>query len=230
MDNNYDPEERFDKRAADYDKDIPAIIPGYDSLHETTLFILKNAVGAEAKILVAGAGTGNESILFATYFPGWTFYGFDISSEMISRAEKKIREYDLGARISIIRGSVDYIIESGFDAALSLLVMHFVKDKAGFVKSIYKKLKPGGVFLTADIAGKPGSGEFSTMMNALKDYQLEKRKDPEKVEETLRHISNDLHIISETETAVLLSEAGFINVFCYYRNLIVNSWYAEKPL
>ena len=46
----------------EYDDAAHKIIPAYHAIYELTQYLLKSKLGKEAKILVAGAGTGKEII------------------------------------------------------------------------------------------------------------------------------------------------------------------------
>jgi len=228
MNQTFDPQKRFDERAAEYDSDIETILPAYKSLHETTYYLLKSYLNEKAKIVVAGAGTGNESILFASGNPGWLVKGFDLSREMINRANIKISEKGLEKRVKIICGNIKDIDEYDFDAAISLLVMHFIEDKKSYIENICKRLKTGGIFIVADITGEKDTNEFDQFLSVLKIFQSAKGRDKEKIDDTYRNIRENLFIISEKELIGILKKSGFSKIRNYYRNLLVQSFIAQK--
>ena len=228
MSNDYSPERRFNDRAADYDNDIYTVIPGYYSLHESTYFLLESLVPYDASILIAGAGTGYEAVYSALNSPGWRITGFDISGEMLKKAGLKIKRNNIEDHISLFRGTPDSLGHYEFNAVLSILVMHFIADKAAYLSDIYNSLKPGGVLLIADITGDKCTEEFDTMLTAWKHFQLEKRKDPDKVEESMKHIKQDIHMINEDQLYTLLKDTGFTGTYNYWRNLLINCYLTRK--
>lgn len=228
MSEKFDPRKRFDERAADYDSDIETVIPGYISLHETSYYILKSYLGSKAKILIGGAGTGYESILYSEPNPEWSVTGFDLSVEMIKRANTKIKNKGLEERVTIHNCIISDIAETDFDAAVSVLVMHFIEDKKAYLENIYRRLKPGGVLLLADITGKKDTDHFNQFLEIWKNFQKDKRKDKEKIEDNFKNIRENLYIIPDKEMISVLESAGFYSIRNYYRNLLIYSYLAEK--
>ncbi len=91
MNDTYDPEKRFDERAAVYDDEIENIIPGYRSLHDLSLSYLKSSLPKNANLLICGSGTGKEAIEYALENPRWSIVGFDIAENM---AKKQFQKYN----------------------------------------------------------------------------------------------------------------------------------------
>jgi len=112
----------------EYDDTAPKIIPAYNSIYVLTQHLLRDRLHKEAKILVAGAGTGKEIIDCSLDNPHWCFAGFDPAEAMLSFAIKKVAAASLEDKISLIHGLIDNVIEKDFDAATSILVMHFLPD------------------------------------------------------------------------------------------------------
>src|SRR5690349_13105069 len=95
-------EDVFDsKRASDYDVRIPRVIPGYEILHETALEVLVDALPKDARLLVAGAGTGKETVQFARACPGWCITAADPSVPMLDTLRARVRGEGLETRVSV---------------------------------------------------------------------------------------------------------------------------------
>lgn len=229
MKEKFDPIKRFNQRAAKYDSDIETIIPGYPNLQELSFFILKNKLPKNSRVLVAGTGTSNEAVLFAAENQGWKIVAFDNAGEMIKVSKRKISRKKLNKQITFVHGEITDVEEDNFDAATALLVMHFIKDKKSFLQNIYRRLKPGGIIILADICGNRKSGEFKEFLSYWKEFQVRKREDKEKIKETFMHIQNDLRIISTEKTITLLEETGFRNTGKFFTSLLINGFLAKKP-
>ena len=122
----------------EYDDTAHKIIPAYHSIYELTQHLLRDRLKKEARILVAGAGTGKEIIDCSQNNPYWFFTGFDPAKPMLSIARKKVAAASLENRISLVLGLVDEVAENDFDAATSILVMDFLPDdgaKLNFLKA-----------------------------------------------------------------------------------------------
>lgn len=230
MSNTFDPEKRFNERSIEYDYDIETIIPGYGILHEDVEHLLINLLPSNSEILIAGFGTGYEAINYAINNPSWKITGFDIAKEMLNVANEKIKELNLKNRIYLVHGKANQIENKLFDAATSLLVMHFIpkNEKEKYLNEISMRLKTGAKFIFADITGDPNSLGFQTFLNAWKSFQYRNRKNKEGIEETFKHVNENLHIISYDDTVSLLKESGFEDVQLFFKSLVFCGFTATK--
>lgn len=156
----------------EYDDTAHKIIPGYHIIYELTQHLLKVGLNKDASILVAGAGTGKEIIAYSEMNPRWHFTGFDPAESMLSIARKKVAAASLLNKISLVHGLIDDVTEENFDAATSILVMHFLPDdgtKLHFLRGIADKLKSGALFVLVDLEGEIGSDAYNTMNSAWKN-------------------------------------------------------------
>ncbi len=134
---------------------------------------------------------------------------------MLSIARKKVAIASLENKISLVHGLIDNVAENNFDAATSILVMHFLPDdgtKLNFIKGIADKLKPGAPIVLVDIEGEIGSDEYNTLNNAWKNQQIFKRDDEDKVNEEFELREKEVHFIPQKRLESLLEEGGFIRI------------------
>jgi tRNA (cmo5U34)-methyltransferase len=229
MQDVFDPEKRFNERAGVYDEDILKIIPGYTALHETARYLLEASLPEDAFILVAGVGTGNETIACAQRNPEWRFTGFDIAANMIKTSTEKVKRHGLEERVELIHGTIEDVLQESFDAATALLVMHFIpyESKLEFLKGLNLRLNPGGVLVTADFTADRDSYEFESSVEAWEAYMLatQEKKD---VDERLHHTRYDLDILSHEETLQHLKSAGFTNTRLFWKSLVFSAYISEK--
>ncbi len=168
----------------EYDDTAPEIIPAYHSIYELTQHLLRDKLNEDAKILVAGAGTGKELVDCSQNNPYWSFTGFDPAEPMLSIARKKVESASLGNRISLVQGLISDVAEKDFDAATSILVMQFLPDdgtKLNFLSGIAERLKTGAPLVLVDIEGEIGTDEYNTLNAAWKNQQFFKRGENDKV-------------------------------------------------
>ncbi len=217
----------------EYDKAIRAFCGAYEEIFKLSYCCLKASLPRRAKILVVGAGTGMEITEFGPLNPGWSFHGVDPSTNMLSLAEKKISERNVGNKVRLVRGYVDDLEDrEAFDGATCILVMHFLKDenaKLGLLKSISRRLKPGAPLVLVDGCGKPGSPAFKGNLSAWKQYPIAKGLQAEYVEKSFRKtILKMVKFVPESRILALLKKAGFRNVFKFYTGFLYSGWTAYK--
>ena len=215
----------------EYDDLSEKIIPGYHSLYELAHHLLRDKLDKAARILVAGAGTGKEIIDCLQNNPHWYIIGFDPAEPMLSIARKKVAAASLENRVSLVHGLVTDVAENQFDAATSILVMHFLPDdgtKRNFLKDIADRLKPGALIVLVDIEGTIGSDEYNTLSSAWKNQQIFKRGEDDNVREEFEMRDKEVHFIPQKRIESLLEEAGFTKIHKFFKAYLFGGYVAEK--
>jgi demethylmenaquinone methyltransferase/2-methoxy-6-polyprenyl-1,4-benzoquinol methylase len=116
--------------------------------------IVENYIAGGDKVLEIGCGTGTLAILCAE--KGASVVGFDISPQMLSIANKKIRERNLTDRIQLEEmGAIEMdkaFNSDTFDKIVSTLVFsEFYSDEQKYVlREAHRVLKHGGLIIIAD--------------------------------------------------------------------------------
>lgn len=99
-----------------------------------------------AKVLVVGAGGGEEILRLGLENPSWSFVGVDTYQPMIDLARRRLAGTPVGPRSDLHATTIEQLADGGFDAATCILTAHFVPDdgaKLAFFKAIRARLKPG---------------------------------------------------------------------------------------
>jgi len=217
--------------SSEYDDTAHKIIPAYHSIYELTQHLLRDKLNKEARILVAGAGTGKELIDYSQNNSHWSFTGFDPAEPMLSIARKKVMAASLDNKIFLVLGLIDDVAEKDFDAATSILVMHFLPDdgtKLNFLKGIANKLKPGALIVLVDLEGEIGSDEFITLNAAWKNQQIFKRGENDRVREEFVRRKKEVHFIPQKRIESLLEEVGFIKIHKFFKAYLFGGYVAVK--
>jgi tRNA (cmo5U34)-methyltransferase len=133
----------------DYDRSIRAFIPDYVEM-------IRQAADAVARVspslvLDLGAGTGGLSAALLARDEVGRVELVDVDEEMLGQA--RIRLSDFGARARFAVRSFNDPLPScdGVAASLSLHHIPRMPDKAALYRSIFEALRPGGVFVNADV-------------------------------------------------------------------------------
>jgi len=215
----------------EYDDTAQKIIPAYHSIYELTQHLLRDRLNKEARILVAGAGTGKEIINCSQNNPHWSFTGFDPAEPMLSIARKKVDAASLENKISLVLGLIDDVTENNFDAATSILVMQFLPDdgtKLNFLNGISEKLKPGALIVLVDLEGEMGSNEFNTLNAAWKNQQLFIRNESDRVRKEFIIREKEVHFIPQERIESLLEEVGFFKIHKFFKAYLFGGYVAIK--
>jgi 2-polyprenyl-3-methyl-5-hydroxy-6-metoxy-1,4-benzoquinol methylase len=106
---------------------------------------------AGASVADAGCGPGLVAEVLLADPRGYTVTGFDLSREMVRRADERCRRFGSRARFEhrafdddVVRG------HTPFDAVVTRLVLHHIENPSRFVGSLVAATRPGGVVVIAD--------------------------------------------------------------------------------
>jgi tRNA (cmo5U34)-methyltransferase len=226
----------FDKNPTvpvqDYDDLVLKAIPAYQGMHLMVSSIIHSLLPEAANLLVVGAGTGMELIQLSQHNLQWKILAVDPSADMLAIARDKIQKFDLSTRVEIVKGYCQDLADTFFyDAATSILVMHFIPDdgsKLEFLQSIAKRLKSSAPLILVDIFGDKNSQEFQSIAASIPKYWEKMGMPSDKIEEGLKKVQGGIHTISEKRTIELLEEAGFKDIYRFYTGLWAGGWVAKK--
>ena len=163
-----------DEQATQYNSRITRLVPGYELLHQVTNAQLKATLKDNAHILVVGAGTGKEVLALAALNPTWQFTAQDISGDMLAIAKQEFEEQGISERVNVIEGELDKLSTKA-DAALCLLVMHFLEDdgsKKQLLKNIKANLNKGANLFISDLMKPETDFEREAQITVCADLGL----------------------------------------------------------
>jgi tRNA (cmo5U34)-methyltransferase len=206
------------------------LVPGFESLQRMTTLLLRETVPATGKVLVLGAGGGLELKKFADSQPEWQFVGVDPSAEMLKLAEATLGP--LMARVQLHEGYIDTAPEGPFDAATSLLTLHFIpaEERLQTLKELWRRLLPGAPLIAAHHSFPQSSPEEKARwLKRYAAYAVDSGVPPEDAQRAIAAISSHLPVLSPQDDEALLREAGFEGVELFYAGFSFKGWIAYKP-
>jgi tRNA (cmo5U34)-methyltransferase len=220
-----------DSLAARYDRRIRLFCPSYDALHRMIASWLRR-LPEDAIFLSVGCGTGAEIVALGEHFPSWRFVGVDVSSDMLAACRRKIAEAGITSRTALFEGRLQqYAAPAPFDAASSIFVAHFIAgrdEKLSYFRSVASRLKPGGIFVLADLFGDKSSPEFERLSNAWLQSYASNGIATEELAMDRAHIERDIDFVPEADLVALLCEAGFVSVLRFYQTFLFGGWIAIR--
>jgi tRNA (cmo5U34)-methyltransferase len=228
----FDALSHFDESlAAKYDRRIRLFCPSYDALHQMIVPWLQS-LPEQSSFLSAGAGTGAEILTLGKRFPSWHFTAADVSADMLNACQCRVSEAGMANRVAFFNGRLqEFQSPAPFDAASSVFVSHFIKgrgEKLAYFRAIAASLKPGGVFILADLFGDKGSPEFERLLNAWLASYASHGVSAEELAQDRAHVDRDVSFIPESELLTLLNEAGFDTPVRFYQTFLFGGWVATK--
>ena len=222
----------FNKTLADtYEKRIRLFCPNYDALHAMIASLLTD-LPERANFLSAGAGTGTEILMLGRLFPDWHFHAVDNSAEMLNVCHGRVAQAGMNERVTYFHGRMqEFMGDPAFDAASSVFVSHFIKgreEKLSYFNSIASHLKPGGLFVLADLFGDRDLPEFSQLLEAQLASYASHGITAEEFAKDRAHVENDIDYVPEAELADYFDEAGFTTPVRFYQTYLFGGWIARR--
>jgi ubiquinone/menaquinone biosynthesis C-methylase UbiE len=141
---------RFDRWAPRYDRSILQRFM-FEPVHQAALRAFEEIAGGPPHdILDAGCGTGRLLEAAAQRWSGTRLTGIDPSEGMIAQARGK-HEGDTRFTFKLGDAAALPLEPAAFDAAFSTISFHHWSDQAAGVRELARVLRPGGLFVLADI-------------------------------------------------------------------------------
>lgn len=220
-----------EEMATHYDERNAKLSPIAECMHFLFRLTLED-LPQDARILCVGVGTGAEILSLSKAYPGWRFVGSDPSAPMLEVCRERLRKAGVLDRCELIVGKVHDVAETNaFDAALAIMVAHFVdrEERPRFYRAIHAALKPGGCFVSTEISYDLASETFSSMLPNWGRIQSLMGATPDSLKalpDTLRKV---LTVLSPDETEALWRDAGFDEPVRFFQAFMAHGWYGLKP-
>lgn len=134
-----------DAAAADYDRRILTLVPGYQFAQALLTATLAQTLPNDATLLLAGCGTGSELEALAAANASWRFSAVEPSAGMLAAARAKAEAAGYAQRVSFQPTLLQQAPQTRHDAAVCSLVLHFIADdgaKLDFLQQLAQRLSP----------------------------------------------------------------------------------------
>ena len=213
----------------DYAATAEQFIPGRRAIFAIVeAALLELLPSGPAKILVVGAGGGEEILRLGERNPDWSFVGVDTNESMVALAHKRLAVTPVGARSSVELKRIDELAETGFDAATCILTAHFVPDdgaKLAFFKAIRERLKPGAPLAIVDGVGRAGAPQAELLRRIWKRHAM-RNGVAEHVARSNAENFKKVAVVSLERQEELLAQAGFERLTPIFRGISIKGWLA----
>lgn len=202
-----------------------------DALH-LILGVQLRRLPNDARILLAGAGTGAEMPSLASLHPGWRFTLADPSETMLAVARRHAESEGFADHYTFHVGFVSSLPAEVFDTATSLLVSQLLTDataRRAFSEDIAARLMPGAVLFNADLAADREAPGFEAAMDLwldLLDYA--RGSTPESSANYRAAFGRDFAAHSPTQLEVMTVQARFTAPVACYQASLIHGWVAKR--
>ena len=223
--------QQFDQqKAANYEARWAPLAPLRESLHLQMRLIL-HGLPAEARVLCVGAGTGAELLALARAFPNWRFTAVDPSAPMLAVCQQLAVEAKIADRCEFL-SCYAHELPPGepYDAATSVLVSHFITDRAqrvAFYRELSARLRPGGWLVTADLTTSP-PGQHENLYAVWQQMMRLTGATEEQIQAMLTTYGREVALLTIPEMEALLAEAGFAAPVHFSQSLLIHAGYARR--
>jgi tRNA (cmo5U34)-methyltransferase len=211
-------------QAARYGEGPVKFVPGFSDVHRMVNTLIRERTPETANILVHGAGGGLELEVFARENPRWTFVGVDPAKPMLDVAADRLGP--LMARAQLHHGYIDDAPEGPFDAATSLLTLHFLNadEYRKTVKEIVRRLKPGAPLIVVHSSFPSGGVDREISLSRYQTFAIASGVDPEMAEKARDAVSANLPRITPEQNVKLLQSSGLQDVVSFYSGFAWHGW------
>lgn len=201
-------------------------VPGLADVHRMSALLLAECTSKNGRVLVVGAGGGMELKVFAQSYPEWTFDGVDPSAEMLSLAKTTLGP--LASRVQLHQGYIEVAPVGPFDAACSLLTLHFTTEAERYrtLCEIHQRLKPGGVLVVMHYSIPGHEAERELWLSRCAAFAISSGVDAEQAKTAAAAIGKQLPILSPEQDEALMRRAGFSGICTFYTGLAFRGWVA----
>ncbi len=197
------------------------MVPGLADLRKMAAILLAEHAPDNAKILVLGAGGGQEMVTFAQMHPHWHQTGVDPSTDMLDLARDNVAAF--ADRMDLVTGYIDDAPMGPFDGAACLLTLHFLapSERLATLRAMRARMKSGAALVIAHHSYDDAAlwlGRFAQFAgsNGVTGIQVDAMADK-------------LPALPPAEDERLLREAGFENVQLFYAAFSFRGWVAIAP-
>ncbi|MCL7713690.1 class I SAM-dependent methyltransferase [Stenotrophomonas mori] len=221
----------FDRQAAGYDAQWARTRPIRDCLH-----LLLDAAFAtlpeNAHILCVGLGTGAELRHLARNHPGWRFTAVEPSGAMLAVCRQAAEDEGIAARCHFHEGYLDTLAgDDRFDAATCFLVSQFILEpvaRSGFFRGIARRLVPGGILASSDLASDVASPGYEALLRAWMALMAAADVPADALQRMRDAYARDVAMLPPEQIASIIAAGGFQPPVPFFQAGLIHGWLSRR--
>jgi len=162
--------------------------------------------GGPAKILVVGAGGGEEILRLGSENPFWSFVGVDTYEPMVDLARRRLAASPVGPRSNVHAIAIEQL-------------------GVAFFEAIRARLKPGAPLAIVDGVGVAGEAQAELLRRIWTRHAIRNGVAAEEAEKNAQNFRK-VAVVSAEREEELLTDAGFKDLVQIFRGLVIKGWLA----
>ena len=213
------------QHVAMYAENAAKMVPAYRDVHRMAAVLMGERAPADGRILVLGAGGGVETRAFAETQPNWTFDAVDPAEAMLQLAASTLGPHV--GRVQMHHGYVDQAPPGPFDAATSLLTLHFLPPEArrDTAAQVRKRLRPGAPFVVMHMSFPQGDdAERQLWIERHVGYLVANGIAPDDAAKAREAISANVPALTPAHDRDILHDAGFTGITEFFSTFTFRGW------
>jgi tRNA (cmo5U34)-methyltransferase len=159
--------------AADYDRVIRTLIPGYEEMLSSINWWLSEVIPGSGKIIELGGGTGALAQTVLTNLPQVRLEIWDIDLQMLAVARERLHQFT--DRVTVRKRSFTEKLDV-CDAVIATLSLHHISTldaKQAVYANVFDALSRPGIFLIGDCTMDPSEPGHSAMLRYWTAFMAE---------------------------------------------------------
>lgn len=180
---------------------------------------------ADGRILVLGAGGGLETKSFADACPQWTFDAVDPARAMLDLAAATLAPHI--DRVRMHHGYIDAAPTGPFDAATSLLTLHFLEPDARrhTAAQVRRRLRPGAPFIVMHMSvPQENDAERQRWIERHVAYLVANGLAPDDADKAREAISAKVPLLTPEHDRDILQAAGYSDITEFFSTFTFRGW------
>ena len=218
--------------AARFEDYANASIAGRDGLFRLAEASLAH-LPEDARILVAGCGTGSEVLALASRHPGWRFEAVEPAQGMLAVCRQRLNKAALSHRVTLHQRSVEGLRLRPCDGATAILVSQHIVDDQGasrFFSEIAANLVDGAVLFSADITLPDETSSMDAMLRTWRQQAVTSGLPADAPASLIARFGKDLVARTHAGVEELLASAGFRSPLQVFQSTIYRAWISHLAL
>jgi tRNA (cmo5U34)-methyltransferase len=212
-----------------YDDWMKKALPNFDDLFGSAIALIPFASTQPIDVLDLGAGTGLFSYHVLEKYPQARFVLYDLADKMLEVARDRFRS--CLPQAEFVTGDYRTLrVTHDFDLVISSLSIHHLTDdeKQSLFRSIHAVLRKPGLFINIDQIRGGTAYLRDVYWNHWLTQVRQREPDEKRIQESIhRRTTYDRDALLADQLR-WLTEAGFTDVDCVYKNFFVGVFLAVK--